>query len=100
MALIQIWWVMLYLLLVGMAAGWFAWILLGKKKALSRGRRQPNYAILFPVGVAGSFVGGLAVSFLSGDGFTLRPSGMLASVAGAVAVAALYVWFDGRSDKK
>lgn len=99
MALIQIWWVLIYLLLVGMAAGWLAWILLGKKKSLSKARRQPNYAILLPVGVAGSFVGGLVVSLLMGDGLTLRPSGMLASVAGAVAVAAVYVWFEGRNVK-
>lgn len=98
MALIQIWWVLIYLLLVGMAAGWLAWILLGKKKGLTKERRQPNWAILLPIGVAGSFVGGLAVSLLSGDGLTLRPSGMLASVAGAVLVAALYVRLAGGKD--
>jgi len=93
---LALWWAVLYLFIVGMAAGWLAWVVLGKNKALTKDRK-PNYAILLPVGVAGSFVGGLAMSLLAGDGLTLRPSGMIASVIGAIAVASLYVWFQGRT---
>jgi len=92
---LALWWAVLYLFIVGMAAGWLAWVVLGKNKALTKDRK-PNYAILLPLGVAGSFVGGLAMSLLAGDGLTLRPSGMITSVLGAIAVAALYVWFQGR----
>jgi len=92
---LAIWWALLYLLIVGMAAGWFAWVVFGKTKTLSKGRK-PNWPLLLALGVAGSFVGGLAVSFLAGDGFTLRPSGMIASVVGAIVVAAAYLWFEGR----
>jgi len=92
---LAIWWSLLYLLIVGLAAGWFAWVVFGKSKMLSKGGK-PNWSLLLALGVAGSFVGGLAVSFLVGDGLTLRPSGMLASVLGAIVAAAAYQWFAGR----
>lgn len=94
--MLVLWQAIVYLLLVGMAAGWFAWVALGKSKALST-NRKPNWALLLGLGVAGSFVGGLAVSFLMGDGMALRPSGMIASAAGAVVVAGIYQWAQGRS---
>lgn len=94
--ILTLWWALIYLFVVGMAAGWLAWVVLGKSKALSKGRKQPNWALLLPLGVAGSFVGGLALSLLSGDGLQLRASGMLASALGAIAVAAIYVWFESR----
>lgn len=86
----------LYMVIVGIAAGWFAWVVLGKSKALQRPDRKPNWAALLGLGVAGSFVGGLAMSFLSGEGFALRPSGMIASVIGALVVVAIYLWMQGR----
>ncbi len=92
---LALWWTVLYLFVVGMAAGWLAWVVLGKSKALSKDRK-PNWAILLPLGVAGSFAGGLAMSLLSGDGLTLRPSGMITSAIGAIAVTAGYQWFQGR----
>jgi len=86
-----VWIFILYLFVVGIAAGWFGWIVMGKSKALQRADRKPNWAMLLVLGVAGSFVGGLGISLLSGQGLALRPSGMIASAAGAVAVVALYV---------
>jgi uncharacterized membrane protein YeaQ/YmgE (transglycosylase-associated protein family) len=85
-----------YLLLVGMAAGWLAWIVLGKSKALSKGRKQPNWPLLLGLGIVGSFVGGLAMNLLTNEGLKLTPSGMIASAVGAIAVAAIYQWFEGR----
>ncbi|MCH7790395.1 MAG: GlsB/YeaQ/YmgE family stress response membrane protein [Acidobacteria bacterium] len=35
-------------------------------------------------GLGGSLVGGLVVSLLSGDGFALRPSGVIGSIVGAI----------------
>ncbi len=95
MKIAALWYVVLYLFLVGMAAGWIAWVVLGKSKALMRDRK-PNWAILLVLGVVGSFVGGLAVSLLQGDGFTLRFSGMIMSAVGAIAVTAAYLAFQGR----
>lgn len=91
---LTIWWMMLYLLLMGLSGGYIAWLVLGKSKALSS-NRKPNWSVLFIMGLAGSFVGGLAVSLLAGDGLTLRPSGMVASAAGAVVIAAVYVRMQG-----
>lgn len=92
---LALWWTLLYLLIVGLAAGWAAWLILGKKKSLSK-NRGPAWAPLLAIGVAGSFLGGLGISLLSGDGFNLRPSGMVASIIGAVAVAAIYLQLQGR----
>jgi uncharacterized membrane protein YeaQ/YmgE (transglycosylase-associated protein family) len=87
---LALWWFLIYMLLVGMAAGWLAWVVLGKSKALMKGRK-PNWGLLLVLGVIGSFVGGMASSLLLGDGLALNPSGMIGSVLGAVAVAAIYV---------
>jgi uncharacterized membrane protein YeaQ/YmgE (transglycosylase-associated protein family) len=45
---------------------------------------------LLVAGFAGSFVGGMIGSFLAGDGFNLRPSGIIGSVLGAVIVLAIW----------
>jgi uncharacterized membrane protein YeaQ/YmgE (transglycosylase-associated protein family) len=65
----------LAILVIGLAAGWAAHLLVG--------RGEPNYSRLFLVGLAGSFVGGLVGSLLFGDGLELRPSGLVGSIAGA-----------------
>jgi uncharacterized membrane protein YeaQ/YmgE (transglycosylase-associated protein family) len=40
--------------------------------------------------LAGSFVGGLLISLLSGDGLALRPSGIIGSILGAVVLLAAW----------
>jgi len=92
---LALWWSVLYLFVVGMAAGWLAWVVLGKSKSLSKDRK-PNWALLLPLGVAGSFAGGLVMSLLAGTGLALRPSGMIVSALGAIAVTSAYLWFQGR----
>jgi len=87
----------IYLLIAGMAAGWLAWVVLGKNKALKRPDRKPNYGLLLGLGVIGSFVGGLGMSLLTGGGFALTPSGMIASFLGALVVVSIYIWAQGRS---
>lgn len=66
----------------GFAAGWVAQLLLGM------GSRPDGRTLV--AGLAGSFVGGLVVSLVAGDGLALRPSGIVGSVAGAVLV--LLAW--------
>jgi uncharacterized membrane protein YeaQ/YmgE (transglycosylase-associated protein family) len=64
------------ILVLGMAAGWAAHLMVG--------RGEPaNWTQLFLVGIAGSFVGGLISSLLFGDGLQLRPSGLIGSILGA-----------------
>jgi uncharacterized membrane protein YeaQ/YmgE (transglycosylase-associated protein family) len=75
--------ILLFILVWGMFAGWIAHLLLA--------RNQPiNWAELLVVGLAGSFVGGLLISLVSGDGLALRPSGIIGSIVGAVVLLAAW----------
>ena len=85
-----VWGFLIYMLLIGMAAGWLAWVVLGRSKVLMRDRK-PNWTVLLGLGVLGSFVGGLAGSLLLEGEIALRPSGMIASFLGALVVVAIYV---------
>jgi uncharacterized membrane protein YeaQ/YmgE (transglycosylase-associated protein family) len=81
--------ILLFLLVWGMFAGWIAHLLIA--------RHQPiNWAELLIVGLAGSFVGGLLISLVSGDGLALRPSGIIGSILGAVLLLAVWQGIRGR----
>ena len=67
----------------GMFAGWIAHLLLARSQPI-------NWAEALIVGLAGSFVGGLLISLLSGDGLSLRPSGIIGSIIGAVVLLAAW----------
>jgi uncharacterized membrane protein YeaQ/YmgE (transglycosylase-associated protein family) len=68
----------LAIIVVGLAAGWTAHLLVGRGRA--------NWPVLFVVGLTGSLVGGLLGSLLAGDGLELRPSGIIGSVVGATVI--------------
>jgi uncharacterized membrane protein YeaQ/YmgE (transglycosylase-associated protein family) len=75
--------ILLFILVWGMFAGWIAHLLLA--------RNQPiRWAALLVVGLAGSFVGGLLISQVNGDGLALRPSGIVGSTLGAVVLLAAW----------
>jgi uncharacterized membrane protein YeaQ/YmgE (transglycosylase-associated protein family) len=75
--------ILLFILVLGMFAGWIAHLLIA--------RNQPvNWAELLVAGLAGSFVGGLLSSLVSGDGLALRPSGVIGSILGAVILLAAW----------
>jgi uncharacterized membrane protein YeaQ/YmgE (transglycosylase-associated protein family) len=65
------------ILVFGIGVGWIA-------SYLVEGRGSRDFGRHLVVGLAGSFVGGTLVSLLAGDGFNLRASGILGSIAGAV----------------
>jgi uncharacterized membrane protein YeaQ/YmgE (transglycosylase-associated protein family) len=69
----------LAILVLGLAAGWVANLLVGRGQ-------QASWALLLGVGIAGSFVGGLLSSLIFGDGLALRPSGLIGSIVGAILV--------------
>lgn len=77
------------IIVFGMVVGAGAQLILGKK--------QVNWPMAFASGMAGSFVGGLLISLLSGDGLELRPSGLIGSLVGAVIVTAAWQWWQSRS---
>jgi uncharacterized membrane protein YeaQ/YmgE (transglycosylase-associated protein family) len=79
------------LILFGMLAGAAAQLILGRPSG------GTDWPLAFGAGLAGSFVGGLLISLLSGDGVALRPSGIIGSIVGAVIVTAGWLWFKRRS---
>lgn len=73
------------LIVFGMATGWVAQLILGRARGM-----DTNWSEAMVAGLVGSFVGGLLVSLLSGDGLALRPSGIIGSIVGAVIVLAVW----------
>ena len=71
----------LAIIVLGMAAGWVAQMILGG---------EGSKAEALGAGLVGSLVGGLLASLVMGDGFNIRPSGLLGSIVGAVIVLAVY----------
>jgi uncharacterized membrane protein YeaQ/YmgE (transglycosylase-associated protein family) len=78
----------LAILVFGMLVGWLAQVVLGLGT-------RPNAQSLI-AGLAGSFVGGLLVSLIAGDGLKLRPSGLIGSFVGAVVVLLVWMQVDKR----
>lgn len=76
--------ILLAILLWGMFAGWVANMILGG------GSRPADWGPLLVAGLAGSFVGGMLASLISGDGLSLRPSGLIGTIVGAVVVLGGY----------
>ena len=82
---------LLGIILFGMVVGAGAQLLLGGSAS------GIDWPMAFAAGLIGSFVGGLLVSLLSGDGISLRPSGIIGSIVGAVIVTAGWQWYRRRS---
>jgi uncharacterized membrane protein YeaQ/YmgE (transglycosylase-associated protein family) len=78
------------IILFGMLVGAAAQLILG------RGGQGINWTVALAAGLIGSFVGGLLVSLLAGDGLELRPSGIIGSIVGAVIVTAGWSWWQRR----
>jgi uncharacterized membrane protein YeaQ/YmgE (transglycosylase-associated protein family) len=85
--------ILLFILVWGMFAGWIAHLLLARSQPI-------NWAQLLIVGLAGSFVGGLLISLVSGDGLALRPSGIIGSILGAVVLLAAWQGIQGRTRRR
>lgn len=75
------------IILFGMLIGAGAQLLLGKAKG------GIDWGLAIVAGVLGSFIGGLLISLLSGDGIEFRPSGIIGSLVGAVLVTAGWLWW-------
>ena len=56
-----------------------------------------DWGLAIVAGIVGSFIGGLLVSLLSGDGISFRPSGIIGSLVGAFIVTGLWIWYKKRS---
>lgn len=75
---------LLGIILFGMVIGGLAQVILGRDRA------GVDWGMALVAGLVGSFVGGLLISLIAGDGIKLRPSGILGSIAGAVITTALW----------
>jgi len=75
--------IILAILGIGIVAGWLAHIV------VDSGRRN-DWGFDLLAGFVGSFIGGLLISLLAGDGFSIRPSGIIGSVAGAIIFILIY----------
>lgn len=72
--------IILFGMVVGAAAQW----------VLGTGRQGVDWGMALVAGLVGSFVGGLLVSLIAGDGLAFRPSGLIGSFVGAVVVVAAW----------
>ncbi|MGV1005212.1 MAG: GlsB/YeaQ/YmgE family stress response membrane protein [Candidatus Nanopelagicales bacterium] len=79
------------IILWGMLIGWIAQLIV---KGRSGGT---DWTMAFSAGIGGSFVGGLLISLLNGDGLALRPSGILGSLGGAILVTVGWLWWRDRN---
>jgi uncharacterized membrane protein YeaQ/YmgE (transglycosylase-associated protein family) len=66
------------ILAFGMGIGALAQLILGRRG------RGIDWTTALIAGLVGSFVGGLLISLLAGDGLALRPSGIIGSLIGAI----------------
>jgi uncharacterized membrane protein YeaQ/YmgE (transglycosylase-associated protein family) len=80
------------LILFGMLVGAGAQLILGRSGS------RIDWPMAFASGLLGSFVGGLLISLLAGDGLSVRPSGIVGSLVGAVIVTAAWRWWQARSE--
>jgi uncharacterized membrane protein YeaQ/YmgE (transglycosylase-associated protein family) len=79
------------LILFGMLIGAGAQLILGRDGG------GIDWTMAIVAGLVGSFIGGLLISLLSGDGLDLRASGIIGSLVGALIVTAGWRWYAGRS---
>ncbi len=79
------------IILLGMLAGAAAQLI------FRTGKRPVDWTVAIVVGLIGSFVGGLLISLINGDGIALRPSGIIGSIVGAIVVTGVYKLVTGRN---
>ena len=79
------------IILFGMLIGAGAQLILGKAA------KGIDWGLAIVAGLVGSFVGGLLISLLSGDGLNFRASGIIGSIVGAILITAGWMYAKGRS---
>jgi uncharacterized membrane protein YeaQ/YmgE (transglycosylase-associated protein family) len=74
-------------------------MLMGGAAQLILGRQggRIDWGVALVAGLVGSFIGGLLLSLIAGDGLEIRPSGIIGSIAGALIVTAAWRWYDRRT---
>ncbi len=75
------------IILFGMLVGWLAQFILG------RDGERTDWTMALVAGLGGSFVGGLLFSLIAGDGLSLKPSGLIGSIVGALVITAAWQFY-------
>jgi uncharacterized membrane protein YeaQ/YmgE (transglycosylase-associated protein family) len=75
----------LSIILFGMIIGAAAQAILPKRR-----NTRTDCTLAFGAGLIGSFVGGLLISLIAGDGLAIRPSGIIGSLVGAIVVTVIW----------
>ena len=81
------------IILFGMLIGAAAQLIVSEPRPQAKG---VDWGLALAAGLVGSFIGGLVVSLISGDGVVLRPSGIIGSLAGAIIVTVAWHWWRRR----
>jgi uncharacterized membrane protein YeaQ/YmgE (transglycosylase-associated protein family) len=84
--------IILAILGIGLVAGWLAHLIV-------EGSRSNDWGFDLIAGFVGSLIGGLVINLLAGDGFSIRPSGLIGSVLGAVIFILAYRAITSRTAK-
>ena len=69
----------------------------GAQLIMGKSAKGIDWTLALVAGLVGSFVGGLLISLLSGDGLQFRASGLIGSLVGALLVTAGWQWYRRRS---
>ena len=80
------------IIVFGMVIGALAQLIVGGKNMWNI-----DWGLAIVAGLVGSFVGGLLISLLAGDGLNFRPSGIIGSLVGALIVTVGWMWYKKRS---
>ncbi|AZG44713.1 hypothetical protein D7316_01300 [Gordonia insulae] len=80
------------LIVFGMVIGALAQLIIGGKNMWTI-----DWGLAIVAGVVGSFIGGLLISLLAGDGLNFRASGIIGSLVGAVIVTGAWIWYKKRT---
>lgn len=80
------------IIVFGMVIGALAQLVIGGKNMWNI-----DWGLAIVAGLIGSFVGGLLISLISGDGIRFRPSGIIGSLVGAFIVTGAWIWYKKRS---
>lgn len=78
------------IIVFGVLVGGLAQMVLGRKMD------SVNWSLAVGAGLLGSFVGGLLVCLLAGDGLAFRPSGLIGSFVGALILTLIWQYFARR----
>ena len=83
-------WTILIFIVIGMVAGWAASLL------IRRDMHPTDWGVLFIIGVSGSLIAGILINLIMGEGFKVRPGGII----GSIAVSCLILWLYTRAQNR